>query len=215
MNNISNYVISVEEANAALRCMRLSGLSESETLETLDELALRIRNLTDAKLLQDIIENRLSDAQAQVVKRYWYLGENTMEIGKALNVSQANAYRTLTRANNEIRTLMTPLIQYHNDLKDVSVVPMHITNLADILSAQKREPSSIHEALRNLRVSYAITPEHLARNLKIPVRELTDIECGKKIPAPITASRYTALFNATIKMEFHNGRGIYECKIQH
>ncbi|MBP9989632.1 MAG: helix-turn-helix transcriptional regulator, partial [Ruminococcus sp.] len=212
---ISNCIISLEEAETALRCMRLSGLNESEALESLDELAIRIRMLTDAKIVQNIIENNLSPSQTEIMKRYWYNNENTAQIGREMSLSQANVYRTLTRANDTVKMLMTPLVQYHNDLPETNIIPLYISEVTDIAAAQKRQSATFGSALRDLRVSYAITPEHLARNLKISQTELLDIESGKKLPAYITASRYTALFNAKIKMEFYNGRGAYECFVQH
>lgn len=215
MNNISNKVISIEEARAALRNMRLSGLSETEALETVDELALRIRTLTDAKLVEHLIETELPENQANIIRHYWYLGQNTMQIAREFDTSQSHIYRTLTRANNTIKKLMSPVIQYHNDIISAEIVPLHFCDVMDTLSAQKQRTESFHGALRNLRVSYAITPEQLARNLKISLKELADIESGRKIPTTVTASRYTALFDATITMDFHNGRGNYECRIQH
>ena len=56
MNNISEKIISVEEAKTALRCMRLGGLSEEEALESLDEFVFRLRELTTARIVEKIIE---------------------------------------------------------------------------------------------------------------------------------------------------------------
>lgn len=212
MNNISEKMISIEEAKTALRCMRLGGLDEIQALETLDELAMRVRKLTTAKIVESIIENNLTQTQAEAFKRYWYDGENTAQIARELNVSQPNVYKTLMRANETIKSSMSALIQYQNDLADVKIVPIHIDEALEILSAQKRGSKSLGEALRNLRVSYAITPQNLASNLKISQKELTDIENGLKIPSAVIASRYTALFNVEIIMEFVNGRGRYICR---
>lgn len=63
MKNISDEVISVEEAKAALRCMRLGGFDENEALESIDSLVERIRKIGTAKLVDDIIETRLSENQ--------------------------------------------------------------------------------------------------------------------------------------------------------
>lgn len=212
MNNISEKVISIEEAKTALRCMRLSGFDEVQALETLDEFAIRIRKLTTARIVENIINNSLTLPQADIVRRYWFNGQNTMQIARDLNVSQANVYRTLTRANEAIKNNMAALIQYQNDLDDISIVPIHIDESLEILSAQKRESRTFGEALRNLRVSYAITPQSLASNLKISQKELSDIECGNKIPSAVISSRYTALFNVEITMNFKNGRGVFICK---
>ncbi len=212
MNNISDKVISIEEAKTALRCMRLGGFDETQALETLDELVIRIRKLTTAQIVEDIINNRLPEGQADIVRRYWFNGQNTMEIARQLNVSQANIYRILNRATQTIKDSMTALIQYQNDLADIKIVPMYVEESLEILSAQKKESRSFGEALRNLRLSNAITENNLASNLKISRKELSDIENGLKIPSAVIASRYTALFNIEISMEFSNGRGRYICK---
>ena len=68
MNNISEKIISVEEAKTALRCMRLGGLSEEEALESLDEFVFRLRELTTARIVEKIIENELTPIPKRVMK---------------------------------------------------------------------------------------------------------------------------------------------------
>ena len=56
MKSISDEVISIEEARAALRCMRLCSFDEEEALESIDRLVGRIRKVGTAKLVEEIIE---------------------------------------------------------------------------------------------------------------------------------------------------------------
>ena len=212
MNNISEKIISLEEAKTALRCMRLGGLSEEEALESLDEFVFRLRELTTAKIVEKIIENELTPIQKRVMKLYLYDGMNTSQIGKALGVSQPNAYQTLMRANEGIVRLMTPLVEYQNDIAKAELVPMQVNRALEICAAKNGNTNSFCAELRNLRVSYAISEQRLSANLKISVRELSEIESGKKLPSLTTAIRYSALFNAEIEMRFKNGKGDYSCK---
>ena len=69
MNNISEKIISVEEAKTALRCMRLGGLFEDDALESLDEFVFRLRDITTSKLVERIIERELTPIQALPLRR--------------------------------------------------------------------------------------------------------------------------------------------------
>lgn len=206
---MNERMISVEEARIALRCMRLGNLSEDEALETLDEVAERVRKVTISKLVEDIIEEKLSDIQRDYIRKYWYEQKNTAQIARESGVSQASVYRTIERANYIIKELMTPVIRYTEDISEVDVIPLAEEAL-EVCAARKMMTESFCEELRNLRVGLAITPEALARALKISIKELEEIESGRRIPSIVTAMRYSAIFEMKIKMTFINGRGIYE-----
>ena len=60
MNTFSEKVLSIGEVRTALRCMQLGDLSVDEALDCLDDFAFRIRNVTMAKIVEDIIENELT-----------------------------------------------------------------------------------------------------------------------------------------------------------
>lgn len=212
MNNISEKLISVEEAKTALRCMRLGDLSEEDALESLDEFAFRLRDVTTSRLVEDIIENSLSEAQREVIKLHLYEGLNTTQIGERLGISQASAYNALLRANNAIARLMTPLIKYQNDICSAEIVPLRVKRLLEICSGRNSRTELFCMQLKNLRLSNAITEERLAANLRITQRELSEIESGKKLPSLLTATRYSALFSIEIEMNLKNGKGVFNCK---
>lgn len=72
MKNISDEVLSLEEAKAALRCMRLCSFDEEEALESIDSFIHRIRKVGMAKLIEIIVEKHLSSTQKLFFKEYWY-----------------------------------------------------------------------------------------------------------------------------------------------
>lgn len=212
MNNISEKLISVEEAKTALRCMRLCNLSEVEALETLDELAFRLRDVTTSKIVEDIIENSLSEVQRDAMKLHLYEGLSSTQIGERLGVSQASAYNALLRANNAIAKLMTPLIKYQNDICSAEIVPLRMKKLLEICAGRNGNATEFCLQLRNLRLSNALSEEGLATSLRISQRELSEIESGKRLPSLLTATRYSALFEIEIEMNLKNGKGVYNCK---
>lgn len=212
MNNISEKLISVEEAKTALRCMRLCDLSEAEALETLDELAFRLRDVTTSRLVEDIIENSLSEVQRDAMKLHLYEGLNSTQIGERLGVSQASAYNALLRANNAIAKLMTPLIKYQNDICSAEIVPLRMEKLLEICAGRNGSAKDFCLQLRNLRLSNALSEERLATSLRISQRVLSEIESGKRLPSLLTATRYSALFEIEIDMNLKNGKGVYNCK---
>lgn len=212
MENISDIVLSLEEAKAALKCMRLSGLSEEESLETLDDITQRIRKVSSAKLVESIIENNLSETQRRFIKAYWYGRKNTAQIARENGVSQASVYKTLARANETIKSLMTPLVEYQRDLPGTQAVPLFISEIREICAAKNGAGASLGETLKNLRVSNAIPEQKMAQALKISLRELAEIEAGRRAPSLNAAMRYSELFGLEIKFKFTNGRGTYECR---
>ncbi len=210
--NISDEVISVEEARAALRCMRLCNLDEVEALECVESLVERIRKVSTAKLLENIIETSLSETQRKFIKEYWYSRKSTSQIARESGVSQANVHRTLTRAYEVIKELMTPLVAYYNDLPDVSLVPIYFDEVKKVCTARNSEAETLAEKLKNLRISNSISLEDLSRALNVTVKTLGDIESGKKEPTVENLEKYSKIFAIRIDVKFVNGKGRYEWK---
>ena len=212
MKSISDEVISIEEARAALRCMRLCSFDEEEALESVDSLVHRIRKVGTAKLVEEIIEKRLSETQKLFVKEYWYLNKNTSQIARENGVSQANVYRTITRANETIKELITPLVMYHNDLASAEVTPLYLGEVIKTASALNKNGTQLAGQLKNIRLSKAVTPEQAAQAVCITVSELEKIENGKKMPSAEILERYSKAFGVEINLKFINGKGRYEWK---
>lgn len=212
MKNISDEVISVEEARAALRCMRLCSFDETEALESVESLVHRIRKVGTARLVEEIIEKKLSETQKHFVKEFWFNEKNTAQIARENSVSQANVYRTISRANETIKELITPLVMYHNDLVITEIEPLYFNEIMNITSVSERKGISLSEQLKYIRLSNAVTSEQLAKAVCITVGELEKIENGKKLPSLEILERYSRIFNVEINLKFINGKGRYEWK---
>ncbi len=212
MKNISDEVVSVEEARAALRCMRLCSFDEGEALESVDSLIHRIRKVGTARLVDEVVENRLSETQRRFIKEYWYENKNTAQIARENGVSQANVYRTITRANETIKDFIMPLVMYHADLTDVKMQPLHLEEIMEISSASKKKGGEIADQLKNLRLSNGVKPEQLAKAVCITLKELEMIENGRKCPTVDLISRYSKVFGIEIDLKFEKGKGRYEWK---
>lgn len=212
MTNISDEVISVEEAKAALRCMRLCNLDEYEALESVDCLVERIRKVTMAKLVEEIIETKLTENQRTIVQEFWFLGKNTAQIARDLCVSQANVYRTLTRANACIKELLTPLVMYFSDLHSVQVAPLLLGEIMEICSAKRSQNDTLAEMLKNIRLTKAVTPEQASRAMCITVTELKKIEKGEKKPTLGFLLRFSEVFKVEFDLTFTKGKERYEWK---
>lgn len=212
MKSISDKVISVEEAKAALRCMRLCGFDETEALESIDSLVERIRKIGMSELVDDIIETRLSETQRIFVQEYWFSGKSTAQIARERGVSQANVYRTISRASETITELLTPLVRYYRDLPDVQVAPLFLEEIMGICSARRNKGENIGAQLKSIRMSNAVTPEQTARAMCITVKKLESIENGKAEPTLELLERYSAVFGVHFNFEIVNGRRKYEWK---
>ncbi|MBR6531686.1 MAG: hypothetical protein IKT61_04225 [Clostridia bacterium] len=212
MNNISDEVISVEEAETALRCMRLCNLDEYEALECVGDLVERVRRLSMAKLVERVIETKLTENQRIIVQEFWFSGKNTVQIAREMNVSQANVYRILTRANNSLKELLEPLIMYFNDLPSVQVVPLILEETMKICSAQHLHTDNLPSLLQKIRISKAVTPECAARAMCITAGELKKIESGHKGVTVDYLSRFSQVFSVDIDFNFVKGKVKYEWK---
>lgn len=212
MKNISDEVISVEEARAALRCMRLCSFDETEALESVESLVHRIRKVGTARLVEEIIEKKLSETQKHFIKEFWFNEKNTAQIARENGVSQANVYRTISRANETIKEFITPLVMYHNDLVITEIKPLYFNEIMNITSVSERKGISLSEQLKAIRLSNAVTSEQLAKAVCITVGELEKIENGKKLPSLEILERYSRIFNVEINLKFINGKGRYEWK---
>ncbi|MCQ2485120.1 MAG: helix-turn-helix domain-containing protein [Clostridia bacterium] len=211
MEETSEKMISLSEAKAALRCMRLGGFNEEEALDCLDETVRRVRTVTTSALVEDIIRDNLSEVQRDYIRKYWYEQKNTSEIARECGVSQASVYRTIERANEIIKDLMTPVMKYRENVKNVGILPL-VQEAVEISAAMNSMTESLCENLRNVRIANALSVERLARALKISAGELEEIESGRKVPSIVTAMRYSAIFGLDITMNFVNGRGYYKCQ---
>ena len=212
MNTISDTVISVEEAKTALRCMRLCNLDEYEALESLDGLIERVRKIGMAKLVENIIETKLTQNQRTIVQEFWFCQKNTSQIARELGVSQSNVYRTLTRANETIKELLTPLVTYFSDLPCVQVAPVILRETMKICSARSDNADTLSAVLKNIRLSKAVTPECAAQALGITVKELEKIESGQTIPALDYIQRFSQVFNVELNFSIVKGKERYEWK---
>ena len=210
MKNISDEVLSLEEAKAALRCMRLCSFDEEEALESIDSFVHRIRKVGMAKLIEIIVEKHLSSTQKLFFKEYWYNNKNTVQIARENGVSQANVYRAVSRANETVKAMLTPLMMYQRDLSEINMLPLYAEDTIKISSALKRENRELNDLLKSIRVANAVTPEDMARAVCITVKELEAFESGKKEPPVTILSRYSEIFGIEIEMKIYNGKGRYE-----
>ncbi|MBQ7548532.1 MAG: transcriptional regulator [Clostridia bacterium] len=212
MNDPQETMISLDEARTALRCMRLSGLSEEEELEDIDDFTQRLRNVTAAGLVGYIIENRLSDTQRLFLKERWFSRKNTAQIAREHGVSQPNVYQTIARAENTVRDYMTPVIMYSRNILDPSIVPINYALLKRIRCAGEPFGGSMCEIIRDIRLSNAVGEEQFCTAVGISRKELEVIEKGKKMPTIPALLACSAVFGAEIRIKLTEGKGDYKWK---
>ena len=212
MKIVNDAVISVDEAKTALRCMRLCNLDEYEALESLDSFVERVRKIGMADLVADIIETKLTENQRIIVQEFWFSGKNTSQIARELGVSQANVYRTLSRANESIKELLTPLVAYFSDLPQVQVAPVVLNEIMKISSANSRKSETLPEILMNIRLSKAVSTECAAQATNVSVRELEKIENGQVEPSIGFLQRFSRAFSVELDMSIVKGKERYGWK---
>lgn len=212
MDNISNKIISIEEARTALKCMAKCGLSPDESIESIDEVADRIRTVNTSYLVREAIDTKLTPTQKSIVTDYWFNGKSIKEIADLNGISQNSVYKALSRAHKKIEEYLSPVIRYHYDLKETEIIPLYVDEMIKIFSASQKSPDSLFVLLKKIRLENGISVEKCAKAVGIPQKDLIQIEKGTISPKASLINKYSILFNRSITIKFEKGYETIICK---
>ena len=205
MKSISDNIISIEEAQTALKCMQKSSLSADEALETVDEYIERVRAVSMASLTDYIIENRLTPVQREAIKCFWFESANVDDCAARLGIKQRTVYSAKDKAMQIIKEYLEPLVMYFTNLESTDLTVIFAAESLETLKAQKSAVGELPEMLKNIRVSHALSTEKLACALGADENELIKKEQGKRTASIKDIQKYSSIFNIKITMEFEKG----------
>lgn len=204
MENITDNLISLEEARFALNCMEKHGFSAQESLESVDSFVSRVRTVGISRLTDYIIETRLTDIQRQTLEDYWFKNISPVETAKRLNMSLRAVYSSRNKAQAIIKEYIEPVLIYFKDMPEYKLTPLVVD---EVLSSKRKPPYSkgIGGFLKAIRVQNGADKIQASKALGISVKRLTQIEQSDCEPTVAEIKKYSNVFGIKIIMNFENG----------
>lgn len=206
MNSITENLISLEEANYALNCMKKHLFTPDEAIETLDEYVNRVRNINLSWLTDYIIETKLSSVQREIIRKIFFESKSAAECSRETGLSLRGVYSAKARGMETIGEYIEPVIMYFRNLQDKEITPLFVAEALKTSKAQKKRAGDPGEALKNLRTANCVDTDVLARALKTDEKRILSGERGKRSFTVEEIEKYSRLFGVKITVEFNQGK---------
>lgn len=152
---------------------------QSTQQETVDEYVMRKRKIELNCLVNEVIENELSEGEKNIVQLYWYEGKTLTEIGEITGTSHSSVSRRLNKINDIIYDKLKYAIQYRYG-KDYSRAVKVIIKNKDGLQLFHGKADSPALRIKDLRLRQGLTLTDTAQMTGISERKLSSIEKGEK-----------------------------------
>lgn len=150
--------------------------------ETPAEYAWRKRGVDMSVLLEQAIENELSESEKTAVRDRWYDSLTVAEIASKRGVSKASVSVTLKRAQDKLFRALNYAVQYQQGIADETALPLIIGRARVIASARNSVGITVSQRVRNLRLSQNLSRKALEKGSGIASGRIFAIESGKADP---------------------------------
>ena len=147
--------------------------------ETVDEYVMRKRKIELNCLVNEVIENELTQDEQTIVQLYWYESKTLCEIGAIMGVSHTSISRKLSKINDIIYDKLKYAIQYRYG-KDYSRAVKVIIKNKDGLYLFHGKADSPALRIKNLRLGQGLTLTDTAEMTGISASKLEGIEKGER-----------------------------------
>lgn len=212
MKSITDKLISLEEANFALKCMRDYLFTPSEALESIEDVVNRVRNIDMAHLTSYIIETRLSSVQRLVIKRCCIDSISVNECAEELGISVRSVYAARTRGLETIKEYLEPLVMYFRNLPGRETVPLFASNSLKILASEAGTQGETGKIIRNIRSAHDMSVEDTAKVTGVRERDILSAEKGIRPLSVDEIENYSRIFGVNIILTFEKGKVTAEWK---
>lgn len=147
--------------------------------ETVDEYVMRKRKIELNCLVNEVIENELTDEEKAIVQQYWFEGKTLMEIGEAMGMSHTSISRKLSKINDIIYDKLKYAIQYRYG-KDYSRAVKVIIKNKDGLYLFRGKVDSPALRIKSLRQQQGLSLTDTEAMTGISKARLEEMEKGEK-----------------------------------
>lgn len=146
------------------------------------EYAWRKRDVDMSVLLEQAIENELSETERNAVRDCWYESMSVAEISSKRGISTSAVSVTLKRAQDKLCRVLGYAVKYQRGITDDTAVPLFIGRARVIASARNSSGESLAQRVRNLRLSQNLSRKALSKGSLVSAGRIAAIESGKADP---------------------------------
>lgn len=161
------------------------------------EYAWRKRDVDMSVLLEQAIENELSETERNAVRDCWYESMSVAEISSKRGISTSAVSVTLKRAQDKLCRVLGYAVKYQRGITDETAVPIFIGRARVIASARNFSGESLAQRVRNLRLSQNLSRKALSKGSLVSAGRIAAIESGKADPDIRELAALCAFFGVT------------------
>lgn len=143
--------------------------------ETVDEYMMRKRKIELNCLVDEVIENELTDKEKAIVHMHWFEGKSCSDIAKIIGVSHSSISRKLDKINDIIYDRLKYAIQYRYG-KDYSRAVKVIIKNKDALYIFPKTNDSPAQRIKALRLRQGLSLHDTEAMTGISASKLSSIE---------------------------------------
>ncbi len=206
MNSITDNMISIEEANFALRCMREHLFTPSEAIDSIETVVNRVRNIDMAHLINHIIDTKLSAVQRHVIRRCCLDSISVSQCADELGVSLRAVYSARARGLGIIEEYLEPIVMYFRNLSGRKTVPVFVANSLKILACESHRQGKISEILKNIRLANGASIEDIVKMSGVREKDILSAEKGNRPFTVDEIENYSRIFGVNITLDFDKGK---------
>lgn len=146
--------------------------------ETPAEYAWRKRDVDMSFLLEEAIENELSEIEKNTVTDYWFESLSISEIAEMTGITKAAVSLTLKRAEEKLQHVLGYTVKYQRDLNNETIIPLVLGRARVIAAARRASGGEICDRVRRLRQSMNLSRKALGKAIGVSTSRVTSIEDG-------------------------------------
>ena len=164
--------------------------------ETPAAYAWRKRDVDLALLLEKAIQNELTKTERETVYAHWFDSETVTQIANRKKVNVSAVKRTLSRAEEKLRRVLSYVVSYQHNIFDESLIPLAIGKARVIAAARNATGGNSGNRITRLRQSQNISVKTMAEILGISEIRFLQLENGE-VPDLEELSRIARFFDVS------------------
>ncbi|MBQ8228155.1 MAG: transcriptional regulator [Clostridia bacterium] len=206
MKSISDNLISLEEANFALKCMKDYLFTPAEAIESIESVVNRVRNIDMAHLTNHIIDTKLSVVQRHVIRRCCLDSISANQCAQELGISLRAVYSARAKGLEIIEAYLEPLVMYFRNLPGKETVPLYVAESLKILASQNQQQGETGKVIKNIRTAHSVSIEDTAKVTGVREKDILSSEKGIRPLNVDEIENYSRAFGVNIIIEFDKGK---------
>lgn len=115
------------------------------------EFIQRKRKVDLVYLLNDVIDNELSDLEKQIVNLYYFNSKTATQIASVISLNKSTVTRKLNSINKKIYDFLKYAVMYKYDLETEDVIPLALRETATLSAVKSSSPNYIGGRIFKLR----------------------------------------------------------------